>query len=220
VTEEPFEVLGSAFVDDTNLNESLDDEDSTIADNIAVAQRGLDLFAGCIEMTGGRVRPDKSWWYAIDFLWQQGIWSLNYSTTLGDITVDDGTCNRHYIKQVLPDEAMEMLGVWLAPDGNNVRAVQEMRAKSMKWAEKIWTGFLCREDIWQSHNSQIMKSLEYPLLALALSRRATSLQARSSRLQCLTIASLEDLMVLDGREWRLQAVKSMSSVFLNMASSH
>jgi len=64
---------------------------------------------------------------------------------------------------------MEMLGVWLAPDGNNVRAVQEMRAKSMKWAEKIRTGFLRREDIWRSHNSQIMKSLEYPLLALALS---------------------------------------------------
>ena len=40
------------------------------------------------------------------------------------------------------DEAREMLGIWIAPDGNNVCAVRELTVKVKRWIEKVRTGHL------------------------------------------------------------------------------
>ena len=61
------------------------------------------------------------------------------------------------------------MGVWLAPDGNNKKQVEEMRASPIEWTEKARTGCIDRRDVWQALNMTIMKNLEYPLLALTLS---------------------------------------------------
>jgi hypothetical protein len=53
-----------------------------------------------------------------------------------------------------------MLGVWLAPDGNNKKQVEEMRKNAMVWGAKVRTGAIDRQDAWRAMNMTIMKTLE------------------------------------------------------------
>ena len=168
ITDEPIDVLGTAFVDDTNLDESPDVHNMPLQELVQRAQAGIDLFAGCITATGGEVRPDKSWWYALAVTWRQGIWSLDFRDHNVEISVANRSGSRDVIERLAPDEARELLGVWMAPDGNNTRAIKEMSAKAQKWADKVRTGLIRRSDVWLSLQTQIGKSLEYPLTALAL----------------------------------------------------
>ena len=68
-------------------------------------------------------------------------------------------------------EAQKMLGVWLAPDGNNKKQVEEMRKNAMVWGAKVRTGAIDRQDAWRAMNMTIMKTLEYPLVALTLTEK-------------------------------------------------
>ena len=86
-----------------------------------------------------------------------------------EVSVKNAEGLRQKIKQLASNEAQKMLGVWLAPDGNNVKQVEEMRRKSIEWGEKIRTGMVDKRDAWLAMKSTIMKTLEYPLLALTLS---------------------------------------------------
>ena len=53
-------------------------------------------------------------------------------------------------------------------DGNNVTQIDHMRRVADEWYEKVRVGHLTRFDAWTAFNTTIMKSLEYPLLALTL----------------------------------------------------
>ena len=61
-----------------------------------------------------------------------------------------------------------MLGVFLAVDGNNDTQVAEMKKTAEEWYEKVRVGHLTRYDAWMALNSTVLKTLEYPLLALTL----------------------------------------------------
>ena len=168
ISEENIHLAGSAFVDDADLLSKLEDGTARLVEITADAQRGFDLFAGCVRATGGQIRPDKCWWYPIAFRWNQGCWSYQCDTLDQELTVDDGSGRRHVIKRLSPEEAQEMLGVWIAPDGNCRRAVAEMTAQAQTWAEQVRTGFIRREDAYLSLQMTVMKKLEYPLTALSL----------------------------------------------------
>ena len=75
------------------------------------------------------------------------------------------------LRLLKPTEAQKMLGVWLAPDGNNDKQVEVMRAITTKWAEKARTGFMNRHDMWQALTMTVMKKLEYPLIVLKLTEK-------------------------------------------------
>ena len=70
--------------------------------------------------------------------------------------------------QLAANEAQKMLGVWLAPDDNNTKQIEEMGASNIVCTEKIKIGIIDRRDAWQALNLTVIKKLEYPLLALTL----------------------------------------------------
>ena len=59
-----------------------------------------------------------------------------------------------------------MLGVFLAPDGNNRRQKKYLKKKMNKLGEYIRTGHVNRKEAWISLNLIAMKSLEYALPAM------------------------------------------------------
>ena len=67
------------------------------------------------------------------------------------------------------NQAMEMLGVSLAPDGNNTAQIKKMKEKALKMGESIRSGYVTKAEAWISLNTMALKSLEYPLPALTLS---------------------------------------------------
>ena len=66
--------------------------------------------------------------------------------------------------------AEETLGVYLAMDGNNLTEVKKLRGKAVEFAECIRTGFISRNEAWYALNSTIMKTFEYPMEAINLTK--------------------------------------------------
>ena len=124
------------------------------------------------QSTGGVIATDKSWWYSIHFDWKDGQWS--YGSTY-QLMIDSLKCNNkdgisQNLKFIPSDTAEEMLGVFLAPDGNNKEQVKQFKFKSKTTylSELICTGHLERSESWIALNHVVIKSLEYDLPALTL----------------------------------------------------
>ena len=131
-------------------------------------QSALNLWETCTEVSGGCLVPDKSWYTLVDFQWIDGSW--NDVSEFEDVSISLKNSEGEVVslKQLAADEAQKMLGVWLAPDGNNRKQVEEMRASTVKWAERVRTGCIDRRDAWLALTMTIMKKLEYALPALTL----------------------------------------------------
>jgi hypothetical protein len=62
-----------------------------------------------------------------------------------------------------------LLGVLrLAPDGNNEDKVKHLRGVAEKWKDHIRTEHLQHHEAWYALTAMVMKTIEYPLLALTL----------------------------------------------------
>jgi hypothetical protein len=64
--------VGYAFVDDTDLIHTADDEFSTGNDVTLELQRALDIWEVGLHATRGAIVPEKSHWYLVDFCWIGG----------------------------------------------------------------------------------------------------------------------------------------------------
>ena len=49
------------------------------------------------------------------------------------------------LKYLLANEAQSMLGVYLAPDGNNLKEIEYLKQKTTKWAELVRTHYTNKE---------------------------------------------------------------------------
>jgi hypothetical protein len=65
-------------------------------------------------------------------------------------------------------EARRTLRVWLAPDGNNKEEVLLLKQQVNDWADRIRAGHLPRQLVWESMQTAITKSIQYPLPATTL----------------------------------------------------
>eukprot|EP00978_Attheya_sp_CCMP212_P046232 scaffold379767_cov59-Attheya_sp.AAC.9 len=118
--------------------------------------------------TGGQVNPKKCWWYLINNLvWRNGRWS--YAPAVANaqpMTNHLASGERMELPKKDPSKAAEVLGVWIAPDSNNVKAVEVMTAINRKWADQLRTRPLPETHAWLSMS--VLKKLEYPLVTLTL----------------------------------------------------
>ena len=124
-------LAGFGFVDDTDLLQTGLDTDE-YWDITAKLQASVQLWEKCTEVSGGCLVLEKSWWTLVDFTWTNGNW--DYSKDIDDVclSVKDSGGNLQQLKQLAADEAQKMLGVWLAPDGNNKKQVEEMRRTTVE----------------------------------------------------------------------------------------
>ena len=160
-------MAGCGFVDDTDIIQSglSTDDYWDVAERL---QEALLWWENGSRASGGALVPKKSWYSLVDFVWTDGEWK--YGTNMGDaeIKVMNAEGSREKLEILEVDEAKRMLGVFLAVDGNNKTQVEEMRKIADLWYEKVRVGHLTRYDAWMALNSTVMKTLEYPLLALTL----------------------------------------------------
>ena len=67
-----------------------------------------------------------------------------------NISIKDVGGNVEILAQLAADETQKILGVWLAPDGNNRKQIEEMRTVIEKWVDQIRVGALDNSDVWQA----------------------------------------------------------------------
>ena len=157
------------YVDDTDLLflGSTSDDADTLTNK---AQILIDKWCSTLWITGGCLRPDKCWWYLLDFKWHRnGTWK--YATkkdSPGELVIPDHQLNEEQIERCEPHVGKETLGTYLAPDGNNVEQLNKMTQDTKQWAAQMKRGFMSKFSADLSVRTRIMKSLEYPTAAITL----------------------------------------------------
>ena len=166
-------LAGCGFVDDTDLMQIglVDDDYVQVASKL---QEALNWWEICSKVSGGAIVPKKSWYGLVHFNWVDGEWS--YSSNMNDVSVSvkDMAGKETQLQLLNPHEAKRMLGVFLAIDGSNDVQIKHMRRVAEVWYDQIRVGHLSRYDAWSALQSTVMKTLEYPLLALTLTEAECS----------------------------------------------
>ena len=105
-------------------------------------QKGVDLWKGSLEVTGGSFIPDRMFFYAIGFECKGIIWD-NFSVDSKSVQIlmkhHSGTTPA---STSLPELLSKILVVILVPDGNNCDSVTGIINKANIFLDKIQTGCL------------------------------------------------------------------------------
>ena len=117
--------------------------------------------------------PAKSFVYPIDFKFNNsGKPTYKYVTEIcADFEAPNTKGAMVKLGQLETHEAQETLGVYVAPDDNNEETTEQIRKKANEWSNLVLTGHLIAQDIRRALDTNIIKSLEYPLPALTLTEK-------------------------------------------------
>ena len=121
-----------------------------------------------MEVNGAAIAPDKCWWYLVDFVWNGGQWKYRNAGEGKKVKVRDKANTIWELKYLPFAEAKEMVGVHLAPDGNETAELKALKDKVSKLAQQTRSSPLDGYTIWTVLHGTIIKGLEYPLAATTL----------------------------------------------------
>jgi hypothetical protein len=160
------ELAGFAYVDDTDLIQ-VDNFLDIVVQNM---RNKVKLWNDVVSVTGGILAPDKCWWYLVSFKFHLGKWMACDSDEVYQLWMKDSQGRRTEIKKIPVSTGSNMLGVHIAPDGNNRDHVTALRKKAEQWAGNIKDCRSNRNEIWTALHRTIPFSMGYSLPATTLSR--------------------------------------------------
>ena len=119
ITKEHMAFSCYAFVDDADLIHAAQNTTIMGEEIVEQMQKGVDTWEQNCAFTGGSIRPEKCYWYLIDYEWDGHHWKYRpKATMLREISVKNHNQERHTIKRLETSQAIETLGIYLAIDGN------------------------------------------------------------------------------------------------------
>eukprot|EP00957_Ditylum_brightwellii_P057389 4351420-Ditylum_brightwellii.AAC.1 len=87
----------------------------------------------------------------MEFEWDKpGKWKLVEKEASLYVDIKKG---RIKIDRLATSTAQRILGVWIAPDGNNKTQVKELRSIAEQWADRVRLGYIKKEDAWYYYQS-------------------------------------------------------------------
>ena len=138
-------------------------------------QHVLDHWDGLLRATGGALEKSKSYWYLLDYAYQQGRWVIKPKTANpGDISLYNDIMTspiKRTIDHLNPAESRKALGIYTNPQGNMQAEKLYLRQKAETWAASFWSCQLQTGDAWYCFTSTIMKTIEYPLVTTSFSKK-------------------------------------------------
>lgn len=160
------ELAGFAYVDDTDLIQA----DSCVNMAVRNMQAKLNLWNDLVTVTGGILLPEKCWWYLVSFKYISGKLIASDSMEEHSLWMNDTNNRRQALKRIPVSIGNNMLGVHLAPDGNNSDQIATLRKKAEKWAGDIQNCRSNQREIWTALHRTIPFSIGYSLPATTMSK--------------------------------------------------
>ena len=167
VSKETFKLVGFSYVDDCDLIQS----GLNPVEVLRSMQTLIANWSSLVEVTGGALSIDKSWWYLIDYVWCRGKWKARDAGEDLDLFAVSESGVPLSLKRLYAHEASEMLGVRIAPDGNTNNLVEHLRTEALLWGAKVSSGHPSPLEAWQALHSNISAKIKYPLPACSLSQQ-------------------------------------------------
>ena len=166
ITGTDMNLVGFAYVDDSDLFAW---DASNAEATVQKMQKIVDNWEMAAKVTGGALAPEKCWWYLVRFQWDvDGNWKYVKENNSFHLTTKDANNNTETIKYLQPQTAQEMLGVHIAPDGNNKAQVQSLKQRARYFADAIRTSNIYATEAWIALTTIAMKSIEYCLPSTTL----------------------------------------------------
>ncbi len=155
-------------------------------DLLPQAQKDIDDWQGCTAATGGAIDATKSYFWILDYKFSDGKWVYRSKEEMpGTLTVIHKNGVRTEIERLEVHEAKKTLGFFPAPDGNSKIQIEYFQEEVKKFTDKIrGRHSKIKNDYWIAMNTRIMKTLEYPRRATALSLKEWN-QVMSPLLRCI-----------------------------------
>lgn len=174
--------VGILYVDDTNLWAGMEEDDDALSASYK-AQRGVDCWGGSLVASGGDLNPDKCS-YTISDYQSDGKGGWKYSDHKEDkqedsanasyeddsneldyihITVPTNSSDAQAIDRLRSSEAVENLGLFTTPDGNNLPHLEQIQGRTSDWSLLIKQGHLPTRSVWASYTHQLWSGLKYGL---------------------------------------------------------
>jgi hypothetical protein len=140
ITAKMFHSMGALFVDDTNLYtwwEYLLDP----GDLWCQTQLELKRWSCLLNATGGALKPEKCFWYLLDYECKEGEWTYADMTHREMyVTNPDGT--KSPIKQEKVTDSEKTLGIHDSPAGGNAAHLSYIKGKARMWIHRMQNGHL------------------------------------------------------------------------------
>jgi hypothetical protein len=153
--------MGALFVDDTNLytwREGLLDPGELWCQ----AQLELEQWSCLLNATGGALKPEKCFWYLLDYKCEDGEWSYTEMSPYEMfLTNPDGT--KSPIKQEMVTDSKKTLGIHDSPAGGNAAHLSSIKDKASVWVQRMQNGHLPCHIAWAAYKHQMWPGLRYGL---------------------------------------------------------
>jgi hypothetical protein len=139
-------------------------------------QRMVDTWAGGLHATGGMIEPSKSYWYLIDFKWNERKLEWQYKSiaeTPATVYLRHPGCQATPLtrKEVWETDPDGTLGTYVAMDGNQSLILHHLTQKVDKWADKIRSRQLTATEGWLSMRTGISSSIKHQLETSRLTKQ-------------------------------------------------
>ena len=161
-------LIGFAFVDDTDLVHVASHPSVDAQDTLRTSQKMFVTWENLLDATGGALRPEKCFWYLIDFKFSKDRWKYKADReNPGTLHTRNGT----EIARYHPSMAKETLGVYTAMDGNWRKQKEMLTLKAKQFALQIGKKTIQNEDAWYVFQFAFLPTLDYSMPVTSLTRK-------------------------------------------------
>ena len=162
-------IVGFAYVDNSDLIAY--SRTHNVQQTVQKMQKVVNAWEKAAKVTGGAIAPLKCWWYLVFFEWDaENNWFYGDNNKY-KLTALDASDKCHELTYLKPHQAQEMLGVHIAPDGNNTDQVETLIKKATDYGQRMQTNHTYSHEAWIGMTQVVMKSLDYCLPATTMSQQ-------------------------------------------------
>jgi hypothetical protein len=140
-----FEAMGFLFVDDTDLMTVATTPTESPTQVTSGMQAAVNAWHGGLRAFGSALKPDKCSWCLVCFYWDQGQWYYASPASLpGLLTIPVPNGAPVVITRHEPSDAIKVVGVIQALDGNMAAQLEKLQIKAEQWGKQIRDGWVPR----------------------------------------------------------------------------
>jgi hypothetical protein len=161
ITAEVIHSVGTLFVNDTDLY--------TWRENIlnpgnlwCQAQLELEHWSFLLNATGGALKPDKCFWYLLNYVCKDGQWTYAEMVPR-EMLITNPDSTKSPINQVKVTESKKTLGIHDLPSGGNATHLSSIKTKVRKWVNRMTNGHLPNHTAWITYKHQLWPGVWYGL---------------------------------------------------------
>jgi len=115
-----------------------------------------------LNATGGALKPEKCFWYLLDYECKDGEWTYA-DMTHREMFVNNPDGTKSPIKQEKVTDSKKTLGIHDSPAGSNTDHLSYIKDKASIWVHRMQNGHLPCHIAWTAYKLQLWHGLGYGL---------------------------------------------------------